>query len=358
MTVKAQKTWIVLVNKVPRGPLSEEQIAALLEQGILRRNDVAFEISTSKEGKTEGKRETGWKLLWQFQEFDRRLSQPRENAVPPSSQNGSLSSSGPGGDRRASLSEQEIRKRTEAAVPSEIFEIAPEELVVRSSSSHAPTEMPLPDENPSGNSSPSGGSPGFGGHLRLLSGLAIILVLAFFVLSRKPPTPRAGRSVKAPKSAPSALSEAPFRKNLPQKRDSTNEIVDQTNSSRQPEGTDSDEGSGVDRDRSSRAASSSPRERQKGVLRNLPVDEMPPADHGEVIPDEDNEDDLAWAERKAKKKKKRRNADDLSDDPTEDDDGNRERIPANSGVDESGSTDNYDDEGTSREGRRSDRYED
>lgn len=60
------KRWVVLVQKAPIGPLTKEEIRVLLQQKIIRHNDVACLVDTEK-------KETGWKFLWQFEEFDRRL---------------------------------------------------------------------------------------------------------------------------------------------------------------------------------------------------------------------------------------------------------------------------------------------
>lgn len=60
------KRWVVLVQKAPIGPLTKEEIRVLLNQKIIRHNDVACLIDPDK-------KETGWKFLWQFEEFDRRI---------------------------------------------------------------------------------------------------------------------------------------------------------------------------------------------------------------------------------------------------------------------------------------------
>lgn len=60
--------WIVLIDKSPKGPLTEAEIHALLEQGIVRTNDIAYRVEQNSGGKAE------WKFLWQFSEFDRRNS--------------------------------------------------------------------------------------------------------------------------------------------------------------------------------------------------------------------------------------------------------------------------------------------
>lgn len=120
-----QSTWVVLINKSPKGPLTEFEIRSLIEQGVLRVNDVAFRVDNTQKGQAE------WKFLWQFVEFDRRRNEtPEDRAV-----------------REAKFAEE--RRKAAAAppdvthvLPEELLNISPEELIVRSKS-HIDRQRPL-----------------------------------------------------------------------------------------------------------------------------------------------------------------------------------------------------------------------
>lgn len=103
--------WIVLIDKTPRGPLDETEIKTLLSQGIIRSNDVAYQI-TQEPGKAD------WKFLWQFHEFDRR----QERNVPK----------GPVLERRTPRTENKIEEEKQAILPHEISSIQPEDLLYHS----------------------------------------------------------------------------------------------------------------------------------------------------------------------------------------------------------------------------------
>lgn len=135
MANKTTRSWIVLLNKVPHGPLSEAQVRALISEGHLRHNDIAYEIQPKPEG-DEVKVNSEWKLLWQFPEFERRNEPDVKTAwagtaTPPSSEKVLE-------DRRKVLSETEAKERTREHLPPEMLDIAPEELVV-----HSTTAEPL-----------------------------------------------------------------------------------------------------------------------------------------------------------------------------------------------------------------------
>jgi hypothetical protein len=67
MGLPSTKRWIVIIDRSPRGPLSEEEVKTLLTENIVRMNSIAcFAPETGGEEKTE------WKFLWQFPEFERR----------------------------------------------------------------------------------------------------------------------------------------------------------------------------------------------------------------------------------------------------------------------------------------------
>ena len=68
--------WIVLIQKAPKGPFTALEVNALMEKGVLRYNDLGVRILKGDE-----KSNTGWKFLWQYPEFERRL--PEEPKPKP-----------------------------------------------------------------------------------------------------------------------------------------------------------------------------------------------------------------------------------------------------------------------------------
>ncbi len=135
MANKTPRSWIVLLNKVPHGPLSEAQVRALINEGHLRHNDIAYEVRPKPEG-DEVKVNSEWKLLWQFPEFDRRNEPDVKTswagtATPPSAEKVLE-------ERRKEVNETEVKARARGHLPPEMLDIAPEELVV-----HSTTAEPL-----------------------------------------------------------------------------------------------------------------------------------------------------------------------------------------------------------------------
>jgi hypothetical protein len=114
-----QNRWVVLLNRSPKGPLTEEEVKTLLSQGMLRQNDIAYQVAA--EGEDKGKSE--WKLLWQFPEFNRRQPEPNKPKPPV---NRSIS------DRRQKTPPEEIKKKALAELPPDLMEITPEDLLPRS----------------------------------------------------------------------------------------------------------------------------------------------------------------------------------------------------------------------------------
>lgn len=165
MTAKDQKQWVVLLNKVPKGPLSEEEVKTLLNQGILRLNDVAYRVMAESQPEA-GRPE--WKLLWQYDEFNRRKV---EKAVPDV----------PTGEfeRRKKVPPEEIRRQALTDLPPDLMEIAPEDLLPRSTSvsltpePHSFDKISSPDE-------PKDYKEGFTGSQRseLRWGFALIVLVA------------------------------------------------------------------------------------------------------------------------------------------------------------------------------------
>jgi len=139
-------SWIVLLNKSPHGPFTEDIIKVLLEQGVVRINDVAFKVPQG-----EDKSHSEWKFLWQFSEFDRRLGREnRDEKTPPAPIITPAEA-----ERRKAASELEAKRKVESTLPVDLINISPEELIVRSSQHHptharhheAPVEINLPRES-------------------------------------------------------------------------------------------------------------------------------------------------------------------------------------------------------------------
>lgn len=122
MPSKPNARWIVLINKSPRGPLTEAEVRALLAQGMIRHNDVAYQVTV--EAPTQ---HSEWKLLWQFEEFNRRSpeSHPKKKAVPTDE------------EKRAKIPEKQLVKQALDELPEDLLDIAPEDLLPRSRSLHA-----------------------------------------------------------------------------------------------------------------------------------------------------------------------------------------------------------------------------
>ncbi len=115
--------WIVIINRMPKGPLEREEIVALIDEGIIRRNDLACLVLESKSEKSE------WKFLWQFPDFDRRITENRE--VSPE-----LAASREE-ERRQLASVVELTRKKSTLLPEELASIRPEDLIFRATSSSA-----------------------------------------------------------------------------------------------------------------------------------------------------------------------------------------------------------------------------
>jgi len=114
--------------------LTREEVIVLLEQNIVRYNDVACLVDTDKT-----KPSAGWKFLWQFDEFDRRLNAGSE-ASP-------LKKTTPAVERRQAPAPLPVEE-----IPVELLNISPEELMMKSApraafESETPTSTPTKNSN-------------------------------------------------------------------------------------------------------------------------------------------------------------------------------------------------------------------
>ncbi len=137
MTENVHKKWIVLIQKRPRGPLSEQEVNTLLNQGIIRTTDTAIEVTEQDNEKNS----SAWKLLWQFPEFDRRKKRAEQAAKDAAKLEA---------ERRQQLTATQLENQVREAIPEELLKIAPEELVLGSKQSGEfdesvqPPPLPLP----------------------------------------------------------------------------------------------------------------------------------------------------------------------------------------------------------------------
>lgn len=141
MSESSKKRWIVLLNKAPKGPLSTEEVRALIDQKVLRHNDVAYELPSDADLKTP----TEWKLLWQFPEFERRRD--------PTLTEDSIWTE----DRRKEETTRAVKTKALTDIPVDLMAIAPEDLIPKSSSvfpaspdTGVSSEVPLPVSSEAG----------------------------------------------------------------------------------------------------------------------------------------------------------------------------------------------------------------
>lgn len=136
MANKPSRSWIVLLNKVPRGPLSEDQVRALIKEGHLRTNDIAYEVPIKSDDPNAVKVTAEWKLLWQFPEFDRRNEKEAKTSWAGTGTPASAEKIAE--ERRHEPTEEELKQKARDPLPPEMLDIAPEDLVV-----HSTTNEPL-----------------------------------------------------------------------------------------------------------------------------------------------------------------------------------------------------------------------
>jgi hypothetical protein len=127
-----QFRWIILVNKSPRGPLTETEVRALLAQGVVRHNDLAYRVDAE-----DPKEKSDWKLLWQFEEFDRRAPDPFNKKKVEKTE---PTAAKPVEERRVKLTDEELRQQGLEQLPADLMDIAPEELIPRSRAMSAAAE--------------------------------------------------------------------------------------------------------------------------------------------------------------------------------------------------------------------------
>lgn len=130
-----ESRWIVLIDKTPRGPLTEAEVRTLIEQKIVRVNDLASKLEARVEGK-----KAEWKFLWQFPEFDRRRDRDGTTKAPVE-------------ERREKKDEAKLEEKKQQLLPEELEGIHPEDLSYHSTAI-TPSSQPkhsfenTPFENP------------------------------------------------------------------------------------------------------------------------------------------------------------------------------------------------------------------
>lgn len=105
-----ESRWIVLIDKTPRGPLTQSEVRTLIEQKIVRVNDLASRIAPAPEGK-----KAEWKFLWQYPEFDRRTKGERK-------------ASDGNENRRNDKPQEKLEEEKKHLLPEELANIHPEDL--------------------------------------------------------------------------------------------------------------------------------------------------------------------------------------------------------------------------------------
>jgi hypothetical protein len=114
MGTDGQTRWIVIIDKIPRGPLTEAEVLTLLQEGIVKVNDIAFRVAAEKS-------ESEWKFLWQFSEFDRRSAERTAGTDGEASYK----------EKRAPKDPDQAQKEALALLPQELASIKPEDLIIR-----------------------------------------------------------------------------------------------------------------------------------------------------------------------------------------------------------------------------------
>jgi len=115
--------------------MGEAEVQALLTQGMIRTNDLAFEVSPET-----GKALSDWKMLWQFPEFDRRAK-----AAAAAVAAGKPVPTHP--DRREPPSEKKIEELVKRALPEDLLNITPEDLIPRQGMGGPGSKLPKLDES-------------------------------------------------------------------------------------------------------------------------------------------------------------------------------------------------------------------
>ncbi len=167
MPEEIKKEWIVLINRAPKGPLIQLEIQALIEEGILRRNDLACEVRKDKTEKTD------WKFLWQYPEFDRRIDPV---ALKTPSTNDALPSESVIKERRESVEDEDLKYKAKSLLPEDIASIRTEDLLLHSTSVTSKAEPDLSEDDvklnlPSGERS----RPEI-----VFAGIGLVVVMLFF----------------------------------------------------------------------------------------------------------------------------------------------------------------------------------
>ncbi len=131
MSQPNDRIWILLVQKSPKGPFTFPEVNALLEKGIIRRNDLALKMELKEPG-PDGKKVGGnWKILWQYAEFDRRQEEPKKIEVAANE----MSSLYPAreGERRRAADDSVRAEQISELLPEELSDIHPEDLIGKTS---------------------------------------------------------------------------------------------------------------------------------------------------------------------------------------------------------------------------------
>jgi len=206
------RRWVVLVQRRPRGPIGEAEVQALLSQGLVRTNDLAFEVSPEN-----GKALTDWKMLWQFPEFDRRA----KDGVPLKATGDSAlwSSPAPDSERRTPAPTKSIEERVKEALPEELLNITPEDLIPRQGLGGPGTRLAQVEAEDLGDArseNSEGSKPMRWAGMGLGALVGLSLLVQWITAPRKSmvQVEEADRSISSPENIPSAVPKN-FNRSLP-----------------------------------------------------------------------------------------------------------------------------------------------
>jgi hypothetical protein len=166
MSDQGQNRWILLINKTPRGPLTELEVKTLLRDGHVRINDIAFKLSPENP-----KLQSEWKFLWQFAEFDRRRHDRQGAAAPPKQLEVPVKES----ERRKSRTPGEIESQLRSHLSGALSHLTLRDLITTQKGRRPVTTEPVEAETaPVAEETPAEAAPSRG-PWRLVAGIAIAL---------------------------------------------------------------------------------------------------------------------------------------------------------------------------------------
>lgn len=114
MDANKKKRWIVLVNRSPRGPFLEKELHQLIDQRVIRPNDIAYLVPEHSDSE-----KAAWKFLWQFEQFDSRKNEQKES-LPAAIL-----------EKRMPKTPEQVQAQIDEQLPLDLQSIRVEDLIVR-----------------------------------------------------------------------------------------------------------------------------------------------------------------------------------------------------------------------------------